>query len=261
MESWKRTALVEREPRGKDVMIRYSKTRVFLLIAVFVFPLTCFGQDPNATKEWRADVNLYMLAASMSGNTTIHGVPVDVDVPFSNVMSNLQFGFMGRATGYHRRWAVSTDVIYMGLGTVKNNIDVGFDQWLVQPMVEYEATSWISPYAGTRYMNLTGDFKTPSGITRSGKQSWWDPVIGAELRIPISSNFRAVVRGDVGGFGAASSFTDQIEPMLDWRFKKWCSLQFGYRWFYDDYQTGSGTNKFRYDMLIQGPQFGATLHF
>jgi len=52
----------------------------------------------------------------------------------------------------------------------------------------------------------------------------------------------------------------QIEPMLDWRVKKWVSIQVGYRWFYSDYKTGSGLNLFRYDVWTQGPQFGATFH-
>jgi hypothetical protein len=28
----------------------------------------------------------------------------------------------------------------MGLSAVKNDIDLGYDQWLVQPVVEYQAT-------------------------------------------------------------------------------------------------------------------------
>ena len=64
-----------------------------------------------------------------------------------------------------------------------------------------------------------------------------------------------------GGFGAGSSFSGQIEPMLDWRVKKSLSLQFGYRWLYSDYKTGAGDTLFRYDLLTQGPQFGATFHF
>ena len=42
---------------------------------------------------------------------------------------------------------------------------------------------------------------------------------------------------------------------------KWGSLQAGYRWVYVDYETGSGTSRFRYDVLTQGPQLGFTLHF
>jgi hypothetical protein len=149
----------------------------------------------------------------------------------------------------------------MGLGAVKNDVDLGFDQWMVQPAIEYEAATWLSPYAGARYSSMTGELRGPQGRTGSGKQPWWDPVVGAELRLPAASKIRLRVRGDAGGFGAGSSFTGQIEPMLDWRVSKRMSLQFGYRWLYADYQTGEGKSLFRYDMMTQGPQFGATIHF
>jgi hypothetical protein len=46
------------------------------------------------------------------------------------------------------------------------------------------------------------------------------------------------VHGHIGGFGAASSFSGQIEPMLDWRVGSKVSLQLGYRWLYSDDATG-----------------------
>ncbi len=202
-----------------------------------------------------------MLAPGMSGNTTVRGTTANVDMPFSKIWENLQFGGMARPTLRYRRWAVSTDVIYMGLGVAKTGLDVGYDQWLVEPVIQYRVTPWLSPYAGARYLSVKGDIRGPQGRTGTGKQSWWDPVVGADVRLPLSSKFAVQVHGDVGGFGAGSSFSGQIEPMLDWRLGKLVSLQFGYRWLYADYKTGSGNTLFRYDMLTQGPQFGAVFHF
>jgi hypothetical protein len=69
------------------------------------------------------------------------------------------------------------------------------------------------------------------------------------------------VRGDIGGFGAGSDLAWQAFPYVDWRIAKWGSLQAGYRWMGMDYESGSGATRFKYDMLIQGPQLGFTLHF
>jgi hypothetical protein len=204
---------------------------------------------------------MYMLGAAMSGEATVRGNPVDVNVPFSDIWSNLQFGGMGRSTVRYKKWGVSTDVIYMGLGAAKNGFDLGFDQWLVQPVVEYQATEWLSPYAGARYLSLESELRGPRLNTVTAGQSWWDPVVGSELRIPLASKVRVRVRGDIGGFGAGSKFSGQIEPTLDWRVGKKISLQFGWRWLYANYETGEGRDQFRYDMLTQGPQFGATFHF
>jgi hypothetical protein len=38
-------------------------------------------------------------------------------------------------------------------------------------------------------------------------------------------------------------------------------LQAGYRFLSTDYETGSGVNRFRYDVRVHGPQLGFTLHF
>jgi hypothetical protein len=59
----------------------------------------------------------------------------------------------------------------------------------------------------------------------------------------------------------SSDLTWQAYPCFNWQFTKWASLQAGYRWLYTDYETGSGLNRFKYDMLTHGPQIGFTLHF
>lgn len=230
-------------------------------LAAALTALTAFAQSGPPSKDWSADFSMYGLGAGMSGNATVRGIPVDVDVPFSEIWSNLQFGAMGRATVRKSKWGFSTDLIYMGLGAAKNGFDLGYDQWLVQPVIEYQATPWLSPYAGARFLSMDAELRGPNQNTVAHGQSWWDPVVGAELRLPATSKIRLRLRGDIGGFGAGSSFSGQIEPMLDWRVGKRMSLQFGWRWLYADYQTGSGRDLFVYDMLTQGPQFGATFHF
>jgi hypothetical protein len=213
---------------------------VVLFTALVLVPRACLAQNVDPAKDWNTDISVYVLAAGMSGNTTVHGIPADVDVPFSKIWDNLEATGMGRAAVWYRRWGISTDVIYMQLGATKNNVNVSFDQWVVQPVVEYKATDWLSPYVGARYLRLNGSVQGPLGRTPSGAQEWWDPVIGADLRLPASSKFALQFRGDIGGFGAGSTISGQLEPLLDWRVKKWVSIQAGYRWFYSDYKTGSG---------------------
>jgi hypothetical protein len=237
------------------------KGTIRLIVVLFFAPLSCLAQTSDPPKDWNGDVSVYMLAAGMSGNATVHGIPADVDVPFSKIWDNLEATGMGRATVWYRKWGVSTDVIYMQLGATKNNVNVNFDEWVVQPVVEYKATKWLSPYAGARLLRLNGAATGPLGRNPSGTQEWWDPVIGADLRLPASSKFGLHLRTDAGGFGAGSTISTQIEPLFDWRVKKWISIQAGYRWFYSDYKTGSGLNEFRYDVWTQGPQIGATFHF
>jgi hypothetical protein len=228
-------------------MIGLPKKLLPLLAVPFFLPLICVGQVGLPDKDWIADLNVYMLGSAMSCNVTIHGVTADVDMPFSKTWANLQFGGMARPTIRYRRWTVSTDVIYMGLGAAKNGVDLGYDQWLVEPIAEYHVTKWFSPYAGARYLSMKGGIRGAQGHTGSGKQSWWDPALDEDLHLPLEGKIGVRVHGDVGDFGAGSSFSRQIEPMLDWRLGKAVSLQFGYRWLCADYQTGSGLILFHYD--------------
>lgn len=85
--------------------------------------------------------------------------------------------------------------------------------------------------------------------------------MGANLSLPLAEKWRLNVRGDIGGFGVGSDLTWQAFPYVNWQFAKWSSLQAGYRWLYTDYETGSGTNEFCYDVLSEGFQVGLTVHF
>jgi hypothetical protein len=244
---------------GSTLIIDCDRLQTLLAASILV-PMIGAAQSNVPDKDWRAEISLYGLASAMTGTTTVRGVTTDIDMSFGDIWRNLQFGAMGRGGVHYKRWGVSTDLIYMGLGAVKNNIDVGYDQWMVQPVVEYQADTWISFYAGGRYMNAGGDIRGPQGRTGTGTQAWWDPVVGTEWRFPPMSKFRFRLRGDIGGFGAGSEISGQIEPTIDWRLSKRMSLQLGYRWMYADYQSGEGRDLYRYDLKTTGPQFGATFH-
>ncbi len=236
-----------------------------LTIAALAFWLpACLGQDATAEKDWGADISVYLVGPRMDGNTTVAGITTDVEVPFSKIWENLNSAGMGRVTVRYKRWSLSTDVVYVGLGAEKTtnigSIDINFRQWIVQPLVEYNAASWISPYAGARDVDLTAGIRGPLALFGEQNQVWWDPVVGAEVRLPSTAKLRLRLRGDIGGFGVGSSFSSQLEPLLDWRIVKHLSLQFGYRLFYSDYKTGSDRTLFRYDIVTQGLQFGATFH-
>ena len=85
--------------------------------------------------------------------------------------------------------------------------------------------------------------------------------MGARFRLPLGKKFSFNVSGDVGGFGVNSNIAWQAFPYFSWQFAKWGSVQAGYRWLYIDYETGSGLDRFKYEVLTQGPQLGLTVHF
>jgi hypothetical protein len=117
---------------------------------------------------------------------------------------------------------------------------------------------------------LTPDI-IPVSITNSGQvrgrvavhEQWVDPFVGLRLRIDSGTGYQFYARGDVGGFGASSDFVWQAigGVMGQCRCNENLSWVVGYRALDTDYQTGSGTNEFAFDMLIHGPVIGATWRF
>lgn len=221
--------------------------------------------SPAGDSPWSFSSTLYVLAAGMTGDVGIGPIDADLDVDFSEIWSNLEFGAMGSMRIGYDRWSLNTDVIYMGLGATKNGFNADLDQWVVEPTIAYQVSKNIELLAGTRYNNLSGEVHGPGTLPtprlRTGTQDWWDPIIGARLHFPFARKFSFDVRGDVGGFGAGSDLTWQAFPFLTWQISESFSTHIGYRMVLTDYETGSGRDRFRYDMLSHGPQIGATYRF
>ena len=232
------------------------------LAASLLAPSAACADEPN---KWEFDLSVYGLASGMSGDVGIGPVNANVDVGFDKIWDNLEFGAMGKVRVGYGPWALTTDVIYMGLQGTKNGVTAEFDQWMVEPILSYRVSKYFEPLAGVRYNNLSGEIRGPGVLPTpripSGTQDWWDPIVGANVNLPLGNNFSFNVRGDIGGFGAGSDFTWQAFPYFGWQFANWGSVEAGYRWLYVDYETGSGASRFKYDMLIQGPQIGLTVHF
>jgi opacity protein-like surface antigen len=235
-----------------------SKILLSLALAATLLPSNVRASETNA---WTFDVTLYGLAAGMSGDVMVKGIPADVDMGFDQIWNNLEFGAMGKVRVGHGRWALTTDVIYMDLGASKNNVSVDFEQWVVEPSLSYRICQNFEVLAGARYNQLDGEINGPLGITPSGTQSWWDPIVGANVSLPLGEKFSLNLRGDIGGFDVGSDLTWQAFPSVNWQIAKSWSLNAGYRWVYTDYSDGSGANEFQYDMLSQGPQLGVTFRF
>jgi hypothetical protein len=233
-------------------------TLLSLLAAILLASPIARADEPN---KWAFDVSLYGLAAGMSGEVGIGPVNADVDFGFDKVFDNLEFAMMGTVRVGYERWALSTDVVFMGLQSFNDGLTVEMDQWMVEPTLSFRVSQYIEPLAGVRYNNLSGEIRAALERYPSGTQDWWDPIIGANLSLPLGNQFSVRVRGDIGGFGVGSDFTWQAFPHFSWQFAKWGSLQAGYRWLYMDYETGRGANRFKYEMLNQGPQMGLTFHF
>lgn len=242
-----------------------------LLLAL---PLAALGPGADSALAQGPDSELkifgtgYLLAASLDGSMTVHGLTADLNVPFSKILDHLEMGAAAQIRLEKGRWAGSVDVSYVGLGapTERPPANVDLDQWLVEGDGYFLVIPHLEALVGVRFNSIAVSIQRktplPVEIIRSGSVQWADPVVGLRFSPELGKRFGLDLRSDVGGFGISSKVTWQAWGLVTYRISEGGSRLFlGYRTLYSDYEKGSGTDRFRYDLHTGGPQLGATLRF
>ncbi len=135
----------------------------------------------------------------------------------------------------------------------------------VKPPYSIESSeSFVDLYAGVRYNSINLDLTAtstgtllPINSSRSGDESWTDPIVGIRTQWDINDSWFLVVKGDIGGLGAASDFTWNLQGSIGYKFNECVSLEVGYRYFDTDYSDGG----FTYDIAQSGALIGLNLKF
>jgi hypothetical protein len=218
--------------------------------------------------DWEFTIAPYLVAAAMDGTVGINGHDVKLDVPFSKIWDNLHFGGMVHFDMKNDRWLLSSDVIYMNLqqsaevanGTAEASVTESF----FEVAGGYRASKALTFLAGARLVDLGSKLSfTGANADLSGDQSksWVDPFVGAQLTVALSDRWWLDLHGDVGGFNVGSTLAWQAFADVGYRVSNLLSLYVGYRALDMDYESGSGNDLFRYDVLTAGPQVGVAFRF
>jgi hypothetical protein len=74
-----------------------------------------------------------------------------------------------------------------------------------------------------------------------------------------------VLRGDIGGFDAGSTFSWNVLGAYSWQFATHAGVTYsgvvGYRALGVDFEKGSGAGRYEYDTVQHGPLIGLTASF
>jgi hypothetical protein len=244
---------------AKSILGLFAATAALLLVG----PNAAAQSSPGG---WQFTIAPYLVAAAMDGTVGIKGQEVTLDVPFSKIWDNLHFGGMVHFDMKNDRWLLSSDLIYMNL---QQSTDVaGGTATVTQTFVEaaggYRVSREFTVLAGARFVDLGGKLSfTGTNADRSGSQSksWVDPFVGAQLNVALSERWWFDLHGDIGGFNVGSKLAWQAYADVGYRASDLVSVYLGYRALDMDYESGSGSTLFRYDVLTAGPQIGVAFHF
>jgi opacity protein-like surface antigen len=243
------------------------------------------GARAQGTEErWQFEATPYLFGAGLDGTVGVRGVEAEVDAELEDIFDNLDSAFMGTIELRRGRFGLLLDGLYFKLK------DEGAQSWsgpagIGSATGELEATSTMRVYqvaaayrigerttvdliAGARYTQVDAELDltvTTAGLLPGGARSvsddrsWWDPVIGARVLIPIGERWTAVLYGDFGGFDVGSDSTYQLIAGLNWQFAQHFSLKAGYRYIYQDYEDDD--DGFKWDMAAYGPYLGLGIRF
>ena len=214
-----------------------------------------------------------------SGSPEAHAGPIDV-------LSKLQFVFMGMADARKGRWSVFTDFLYLDLSDDRGRVTTitgpngaveipvntatktGFTgtMWTLAPAysIYHRGPTSSDLFLGLRYLNLDASldwsFSSSNFLPRSGSLSQstglWDVVAGAKGRLGFGrSHWFLNYYADVGG--GTSDLTWQALGGFGYAMS-WGDIVLDFR--YLKYSPGGNTKLLR-DLELYGPTLGFRFHF
>lgn len=246
-----------------------------LLVAVAATPAWAADLDPPV---WHVNVAPYVWAAGTYGNVTVKGVTVPVSSSFLDVLEATDsiIGLQGHLEITRGRWGGFFDGTYMKMkvdDAGPTRIDVTNRMALLEFGLSYrvlgapggdEPGAAIDVYGGGRYTFLEVDLDSAGAPSLNRSQEWVDPIVGARLIANLTERVVLIVGGDIGGFGVSSDFAWSAMGLVGYRFQMFgmdAAVVAGYRALDQDFSTGRGLQRFRYDVIMHGPILGLNVRF
>ena len=251
-----------------------KKHKFYVVIAWFVIlfygagSVQAFAQGKSDAKKWNFITEIYLLFPNMNGETGIGDlVSVPIDANPGDIFSNLRFGGMLYFEAQTKKWAITSDLVFMNLGneitetTLLHSGTVKANQGIWEAAGLYRLLPFLELGFGGRLNHLKTEMDVrrnvfPAGteeVIRENAAWWYDPVLIARLSADIKDKWLFQLRGDVGGFGIGSDFTWQAQAYFGYRFSKLFQLTAGYRILSIDYQKTTDSEPFVFDIDEFGP--------
>lgn len=244
---------------------RYIVGLVVLVVVTLVAPQATAQSSSNG---WQFAIAPYLWAAGMDGRLAIADLENDFDVPFSDIIDNLDLAFMGHFDMRNDRWVLSSDLIFVDLESSEDlnpgTVTTGIDLTLFEIAGGYRVSSSVALLAGARWVDMGASLRYNGQIVdeeADAGKSWIDPLVGVHVFTPLSERWWLGLRGDIGGFGVGSELAWQAYADIGWKASDLVSIILGYRAIDMDYESDYRRLPVGLDLLISGPQLGVAFTF
>lgn len=258
-------------------MLRYMKKWIltsFLLCSPFI-AYSADVNDPN----WQFDIAPYIWALKLDGTVDSGPFTSHISESFSDILRDLEGGEMLWLDAYKGPFGIFLNGLYADLSD-KGNIHSydadldsnfglfsgGFSYIVHQKEIPGRIPSrvQIEPYIGARY-TLNNAKLTLGDFIDHEDHNWTDPFIGLRIRDDIGTHLVAILAGDIGGINAARQYSYNFNALLGYKptnqYFNHTTLYLGYRYLYQHYEHGNGSDLFEWRMNLFGPTLGINFSF
>ena len=244
-----------------------------------------YAEQDATSDKWLVLVSPFVWGASLKGNLAIANKKADVDMPFSDILSDLDSVFMGNIEFTNRRFGLYLDAINVDTSQTENvmgqKIKVAVKQTTLAVGGFYRAYETqlggntvfneprhfsIDPTIGVRWTKINASLADKAlNLKLAKKTNWYDPFVGVRASADLNKHWNISALADMGGFDTSNKKTYNGQVYLGYRTfiaNQPTMLRIGYRYLSQHYKTRDFTgNTFNYDARQAGPVIGLTVRF
>jgi hypothetical protein len=249
-------------------------------------------EGPLKRNDWTISVVPYLWATALDGELGVGSVEADVEVPFSDLLSQLNGALMLDFLVHKGRVGFFTRTFYASLeseqiqtlleGTILQRdvkLKTDLKAFYMSFGVGYRLGPYalgsqedghtpaviVEPYVGGRLTQLDTKLELVDRDRRFEEDiAWADPLFGVFTVWNLYPRWNVTLAGNVGGFGVGSDLAWEATALGGYRFhfskRILGNVVFGYRALHEDFESG-GEVGFKYDVTLHGPYVGVSIDF
>lgn len=224
--------------------------------------------DKPIAGDWSFLAEPYLMFPAMDGTVGMRNLPdAPVDASASDIFSSLKMGFMLNLEAYNDNWVIGSDLLYMHIGQDMESgifIESGeitakqlgwelYGLYRVRPWLEFGLGGLVNSINTELKINRRELGGGTIPVKASKTETWFDPMLIGRIKNREGQKFLYQFRAEIGGFGIGSDLAWEIQAYAGYRFSDLFQMTGGYRVIGLDFETGSGSDRFMYDVDTSGP--------
>ena len=243
-------------------MVRRQTRGVAILSLVACLSFSSGAVAAEESDGWKFRITPYLWMLSLKGTTAALGQDVHVDASFGDILDVLNIALSANMELSKGRFFVVLDPLYSQLETdfkgpeptpIRGKVDV--DMVIADLNAGYMLNEHFDLYAGVRYYHQ--DVKVKPDLAPNVKlgDDWTDFLLGFRVRANLSDKWSFMGKADAAVAGDSDSAWYLQAGFLR-HFGSNMHLILGWRYYNVDYKSGSGLDRFKWDVEHNGPVVG-----